>query len=72
MREKVRYSKRYVVFTLLLVLALMLKFANFKGVTEEIGQFRGADLQSRDWNPLIAKSIKYIPTRTMESIWMKI
>lgn len=57
MREKVRYSKRYVVFTLLLVLALMLKFANFKGVTEEIGQFRGADLQSSDWNPLIAKSI---------------
>lgn len=35
----------------------MLKFANFKGVTEEIGQFRGADLQSSDWNPLIAKSI---------------
>lgn len=57
MREKVRYSKRYVVFTLLLVLALILKFANFKGVTEEIGQFRGADLQSSDWNPLIAKSI---------------
>jgi len=56
-REKVRYSKRYVVFTLLLVLALILKFANFKGVTEEIGQFRGADLQSSDWNPLIAKSI---------------
>lgn len=57
MREKVRYSKRYVVFTLLLVLTLILKFANFKGVTEEIGQFRGADLQSSDWNPLIAKSI---------------
>lgn len=57
MREKVRYSKRYVVFTLLLILALILKFANFKGVTEEIGQFRGADLQSSDWNPLIAKSI---------------
>lgn len=57
MREKVRYSKRYVVFTLLLVLALILKFANFKGVTEEIGLFRGADLQSSDWNPLIAKSI---------------
>lgn len=52
-----RYSKRYILFTVLLLLALMLKFNNFQGIAEETGHFRGANLKSEEWNPLIAKSV---------------
>lgn len=52
-----RYSKRYIVFTVLIAFGLLLKFNNFKQVTEEVGIFRGADLEQEDWNPLIADSV---------------
>lgn len=52
-----RYSKRYIFFTALLFVALLLKFNNFRGISEETGHFRGADLQQEAWNPLIAKSV---------------
>lgn len=52
-----RYSKRYIFFTALLFVALVLKFNNFRGISEETGHFRGADLQQEAWNPLIAKSV---------------
>lgn len=52
-----RYSKRYIVFTVLIAFVLLLKFNNFKQVTEEVGIFRGADLEQEDWNPLIADSV---------------
>lgn len=52
-----RYSKRYIVFTVLIAFVLLLKFNNFKRVTEEVGVFRGADLEKEDWNPLIADSV---------------
>lgn len=52
-----RYSKRYIVFTVLVAFALLLKFNNFKMISEEVGVFRGADLASEDWNPLIADSV---------------
>lgn len=52
-----RYSKRYIFFTALLFVALVLKFNNFRGIAEETGHFRGADLEREAWNPLIAKSV---------------
>lgn len=52
-----RYSKRYIVFTVLIAFVLLLKFNNFSRVTEEVGIFRGADLEQEDWNPLVADSV---------------
>lgn len=52
-----RYSKRYIFFTVLVVFALIFKFNNFSSLSEDVGDFRGATLVSTDWNPLIAKSV---------------
>lgn len=52
-----RYSKRYIVFTLLLILVLFVTFYNGKQSSAAIDQFRGATLDSTDWNPMIAQSV---------------
>lgn len=51
------YSKRYVFFCALLVAALFLKFNMFAKEYTEIQDFRGANLESETWNPLIASSV---------------
>lgn len=56
------YSKRYVVFTVLLAVALIFKFSNYSHVVaEEVGDFRGAVLEAKEWNPMIAQSINDKP-----------
>ena len=52
-----RYSKRYIVFTLLLIIVLFFTFYNGKQSSAAIDQFRGATLDSADWNPMIAQSV---------------
>ena len=52
-----RYSKRYVIFGALLVAALFLKFNTISEGFTEIRNFRGANLESDTWNPLIASSV---------------
>lgn len=52
-----RYSKRYVIFGALLVAALFLKFNTISEGFTEIRNFRGANLESETWNPLIASSV---------------
>lgn len=52
-----KYSKRYVVFGLLLAVALFVKFNPLASRYEEIQNFRGANLEAETWNPLIATSV---------------
>lgn len=49
-----RYSKRYLIFTILLAILAALKF-QFTGLGyTQVERFRGANLSPTDWNPLIA------------------
>lgn len=52
-----RYSKRYIFFTIVLFLFILAKFNNSTSELVEVEPFRGARLQSADWNPLIAASV---------------
>lgn len=52
-----KYSKRYVIFGVLLAAALFLKFNPFVSHYEKIESFRGARLEEETWNPLIASSV---------------
>lgn len=52
-----KYSKRYVVFGVLLAAALFVKFNTVGANYEEIRSFRGATLEEQTWNPLIASSV---------------
>lgn len=57
-----RYSKKYMIFTVLIAVALIFKFSNYgQVVSEDVGDFRGAMLEAEDWNPLIAKSVNEKP-----------
>lgn len=52
-----KYSKRYLAFCVILVIALLVKFNALTGQHAEIGSFRGAHLTEEVWNPLIAGSV---------------
>lgn len=52
-----KYSKRYLFFFVLLLAALVAKYRPFTGSREEVKNFRGANLDSVVWNPLIASSV---------------
>ena len=52
-----RYSKRYIFFTVVLFVLILAKFNNSTSELVEVEQFRGARLQSADGNPLIAASV---------------
>ena len=52
-----RYSKRYIFFTIVLFVFILAKFNNSVSEFVQVEPFRGARLQSADWNPLIAASI---------------
>ena len=77
-----KYSKRYIAFGALLAVALLLKFYTFGTDDAEIGSFRGANLDEKAWNPLIAASVNAnllsvviignTTTRIIIFIWMRI
>ena len=52
-----KYSKRYVIFCGLFLIALFFKFHIFGRGMERVEPFRGADLEAQIWNPLIASSV---------------
>lgn len=52
-----RYSKRYVFMTIILFLAVVIKFNGIGSKNEEVEAFRGARLERSIWNPLIAESV---------------
>lgn len=52
-----RYSKKYVIMTVILFLAVVLKFSNNGGRSEKVENFRGAKLEKEIWNPMIAESV---------------
>ncbi len=52
-----KYSKRYITFTMLLIISLVFKFNSFTETFQETDSFRGASLESETWNPLIAASV---------------
>ena len=52
-----KYSKRYLVFGAILVLALLVKFGTYTDNSKSVEEFRGADLEADTWNPLIASSV---------------
>ena len=52
-----KYSKRYIAFTGVLAVALLIKFNNFGEQYQTVNRFRGAQLEEETWNPLIAQSV---------------
>ena len=52
-----QYIKRYIAFTLVLVIGFFLKFNTFAEDYQQIESFRGASLQEDIWNPLIAETV---------------
>lgn len=52
-----RRAKRYIIFTIILALAFLIKFNTVDENYEEVEAFRGASLEEKDWNPLIADSV---------------
>ena len=52
-----RYSKRYIVFAVLLLVALGFKLNNWNDEYADVTEFRGASLQDEVFYPLKARSI---------------
>lgn len=56
-----RYLKRYIIMSVMLFLALAIKFSNVGTRSEEIEEFRGAQLEKDIWNPMIAETVNEKP-----------
>ena len=52
-----KYSKRYIVLTILIIINFFLKFQVFELDNSEVGSFRGGTLHASAWNPLVAKDV---------------
>lgn len=52
-----RYSKRYIAFTVMLILIFLLKFQILGVDNAQIGEFRGGKLDTEVWNPVIAEDV---------------
>ena len=52
-----KFSKRYVAFTILLALVFAIRFQLSEIDYAQIGQFRGGSLEASVWNPLIADDV---------------
>ena len=52
-----KYSKRYVVFTLILIIIFVTDFYIFAKDNTTLGEFRGAEIESTVWSPLVAKDV---------------
>lgn len=52
-----QYIKRYIAFTLVLVIGFLMKFNTFAEEYQQIGSFRGASMEKDIWNPLIAETV---------------
>ena len=52
-----KYSKRYIVLTILIAISFWLKFQVFELDNSEVGNFRGGTLRENAWNPLVAEDV---------------
>lgn len=52
-----KYSKRYVVFTLILIIIFVSDFYIFAKDNTTLGEFRGAEIENTVWSPLVAKDV---------------
>ena len=52
-----RYSKRYIVLTILIAIVFLFKFHILGSDDVEVGKFRGGTLDATIWNPLIADDV---------------
>ena len=52
-----KYSKRYMFFFVLFIAALFFKFHTFGQDADDVERFRGANIETGIWNPLIASSV---------------
>ena len=52
-----RYSKRYIVFSIVLAVVFLFKFQVLESDDVEVGKFRGGNLETTDWYPLIADDV---------------
>ncbi len=52
-----RYSKRYIVLTILIAIVFLFKFHILESDDVEVGKFRGGTLDATIWNPLIADDV---------------
>jgi len=52
-----QYIKRYIAFSLVLVIGFFVKFNSFAEDYQQISSFRGASLKDDVWNPLIAENV---------------
>lgn len=52
-----KYSKRYIVFTVLLIFVFLLKFQIWGADRAQVGEFRGGSLDAQVWNPLVAGDV---------------
>lgn len=52
-----KYSKRYIAFTIVLVIVFLFKFNTFGKDYAEVGVFRGGNLDTKVWNELIADDV---------------
>lgn len=52
-----RYSKRYIFLTSVLVIILFINFRVFKRDVSTVEEFRGASLEADIWNPMVAKDV---------------
>lgn len=52
-----KYSKRYVVFTLILIIIFVSDFYILAKDNTTLGEFRGAEIESTVWSPLVAKDV---------------
>lgn len=52
-----KFSKRYVVFSIMLALVFAIRFQFSEIDRAQIGQFRGGSLEASVWNPLIAEDV---------------
>ena len=56
-----KYSKRYIAFTVILALTFFMKFQIFGVDHAKIGEFRGGKLEAEVWNPLVAEDVNAKP-----------
>ncbi len=56
-----KYSKKYLAFTIILAVVFLLKFQVFGRDVGDIAVFRGGTLDSKVWNPLVASDVNDSP-----------
>lgn len=56
-RQSMKYSKRYIAFTVILAVIFLFKFQILGLDKTEIGEFRGANLDADVWNPIVAEDV---------------